>query len=488
MKKDESKNLSEGQEVEKLLKENGERFKDISETAFGWIWEVDPEGKYTYSAPVVEKILGYKPGEMLKKHFYDLCHPEDREEVKKKAFEIFAQRGPFRKFINRNICKNGRIIWVSTSGMPIIDEKGKFLGYRGVDIDITDCKKTEDALLESEKRLSQIIQGNSIPTAVIDRNHFVTHWNTACENLTGIPAREMIGTKKQWSAFYPEQRPIMADLIVDKVSEKKIRRYYNDRYRKSIVIKGAYEAENFFPYVGEGDKWLFSTAAPLRDIEGKLTGAIETWQDITERKKAEARIQQSFDTLQRVFEETVQAMTEIIETRDPYTAGHQRRVATLACAIAREMGLSEDQISGIHLAGILHDIGKIYVPSEILSKPDRLSKIEFEIIRTHSQRGYDILKTIEFHWPIAKMVLQHHERINGSGYPSGLSGEGILLEARILGVADVIEAMAFHRPYRNALGIDGALAEISKNRGILYDIRVVDACLKIFAKKGFEFE
>ncbi|MEA3369182.1 MAG: PAS domain S-box protein [Candidatus Ratteibacteria bacterium] len=487
MGKGESKNLSGGQqEVEKLLKENGERFKDISETAFGWIWEVDPKGKYTYSGPAVEKILGYKPEEVLKKHFYDLCHPEDREEVKKKAFEMFAQRGPFRKFINRNICKNGRIVWLSTSGVPIIDEKGKFLGYRGVDIEITDCKKTEAALEESEKRLSQIIQGNSIPTAVIDRNHLITHWNTACENLTGIPARKMIGTKKQWSAFYPEQRPIMADLIVDKVSEKKMRRYYDDRYRKSTVIKGAYEAEDFFPYVG--DRWLFSTAAPLRDIEGKLTGAIETWQDITERKKAEARIQQSFDTLQRVFEETVQAMTEIIETRDPYTAGHQRRVANLACAIAREMGLSEDQISGIRLAGILHDIGKIYVPSEILSKPDRLSKIEFEIIRTHSQRGYDILKTIEFHWPIAKMVLQHHERMNGSGYPLGLSDEGILLEARILGVADVVEAMAFHRPYRNALGIDGALAEISKNRGILYDTRVVDACLKLFAKKRFEFE
>ena len=488
MKKGEAKNLSGRGKVEKLLKENGERFKDISESAFGWIWEVDTKGKYIYSSPVVEKILEYKPGEVLKKHFYDLCPPEDREEVKKRAFEIFAQRRPFRKFINRNVCKNGRIIWFSTSGVPIIDEKGKFLGYRGVDIEITDCKKTEEALQESEKRLSQIIQGSSIPTAVIDRNHRISHWNTACENLTGISAREMIGTRKQWSAFYPEQRPIMADLIVDKVSEKKMKEYYNDTYRKSTVTKGAYEAEDFFPYVGGGDKWLFFSATPLKDIEGKITGAIETWQDITERKKAEARIQQSFDTLQRVFEETVQAMTEIIETRDPYTAGHQRRVANLACAIAREMGLSEDQISGIRLAGILHDIGKIYVPSEILSKPDRLSKIEFEIIRTHSQRGYDILKTIEFHWPIAKMVLQHHERINGSGYPLGLSDEDILLEARILGVADVVEAMAFHRPYRNALGIDGALAEISKNRGILYDARVVDACLKLFAKKGFKFE
>jgi len=174
--------------------------------------------------------------------------------------------------------------------------------------------------------------------------------------------------------------------------------------------------------------------------------------------------------------------------KDPYRHSHQKRVAQLACAIAREMNLPEEQIEGIRVAGNIHDIGKISVPMEILNKPGRVNKNEFGIIKNHAQAGYDILKTIEFPWPIAQIVLQHHERMDGSGYPQGLSGKDILLEARILGVADVVEAMVSRRPYRPALGIDKALEEISKNRGILYDPEVVDACLKLFTEKRFEFE
>jgi len=162
------------------------------------------------------------------------------------------------------------------------------------------------------------------------------------------------------------------------------------------------------------------------------------------------------------------------ESRDPYTAGHQRRVTQLACAIAKEMDFPEKQIEGIHASGLLHDIGKIYIPTDILNRPGRLSNIEMDLIRTHSKVGYDILKTVNFPWPVAQIVLQHHERQDGSGYPQGLSGEEILIEARILTVADVIEAMSSHRPYRPALGIDTALGEISKNSGILYDPKVVD--------------
>ena len=178
----------------------------------------------------------------------------------------------------------------------------------------------------------------------------------------------------------------------------------------------------------------------------------------------------------------------IVETRDPYTAGHQRRVADLARAIAEEMGFSRSKIAGIRMVGIVHDIGKVAIPAEILSKPGRLNGTEFELIKNHSQVGYDILKPIKFPWPVAQIVLQHHERMDGSGYPRGISGEEILMEARILGVADVVEAMASHRPYRSALGIDKALAEISINRGKLYDIKVVDACLKVFKENGFKFK
>ncbi|MBW2039473.1 MAG: HD-GYP domain-containing protein [Deltaproteobacteria bacterium] len=207
-----------------------------------------------------------------------------------------------------------------------------------------------------------------------------------------------------------------------------------------------------------------------------------------EHKRTEEALKHSLEKLRKAMGEIIQAMALTIEVRDPYTAGHQRRVANLACAIAKEMGLSEEQINGIHIAAVIHDIGKISIPAEILSKPDRLTKDEIAMVKAHPRAGYEIIRTIEFSWPVAQIVLQHHERIDGSGYPLGLKGEDILLEARILAVADVVEAMSFHRPYRPAFDIKKILEEISKNRGILYDTRAVDACLRLFVEQGFEFE
>ncbi|MGD8539091.1 MAG: HD domain-containing protein [Candidatus Aminicenantes bacterium] len=228
-------------------------------------------------------------------------------------------------------------------------------------------------------------------------------------------------------------------------------------------------------------------AAPITDEAGNTSGVVLAFRDITRQKETEEELIESYDRLKQAMEGTVQAMAYTIETRDPYTAGHQRRVTQLACALAEKMGLPTDVQEGVRMAGDLHDIGKIYVPAEILSKPGKLSEAEYNIIKTHSQVGYDILKTIEFPWPIADIVLQHHERMNGTGYPAGLKGKDILLEARILAVADVIEAMATHRPYRPALSIEVALEEISENKGKLYDSEVVEACLKIF-EEGFMFE
>ena len=190
--------------------------------------------------------------------------------------------------------------------------------------------------------------------------------------------------------------------------------------------------------------------------------------------------------MKRGIDDTIRAMAMIVEQRDPYTAGHQERVANLSVAIAQDLNLSEEQISGIRMAGMIHDIGKMKVPAEILSKPTKLSHIEFDLIKSHAETGYRILETIAFPYPVAKIAYQHHERINGSGYPQGLKGDEILIEARILAVADVVEAMASHRPYRPALGIDAALKEIEKNRGIFYDNTIADACLRLFREKSFQ--
>jgi putative nucleotidyltransferase with HDIG domain len=188
------------------------------------------------------------------------------------------------------------------------------------------------------------------------------------------------------------------------------------------------------------------------------------------------------------MEGTIQSMALTSETRDPYTAGHQNRVSRLACAIGREMGLPENQIEGIRVSGTLHDIGKIYVPAEILSKPGKLRQNEINLLRDHAEVGYELLQNIEFAWPVAEIVYQHHERMDGSGYPRGLKGDQIMLEARIMCVADVVEAMASHRPYRPAFSIEKALLEILQKRDLLYDGKVVDACLRLFNEKQYKLD
>lgn len=210
--------------------------------------------------------------------------------------------------------------------------------------------------------------------------------------------------------------------------------------------------------------------------------------DITGRKRAELELKRTLEKLRKAMGATIQAITLTVETRDPYTAGHQRRVADLARSIASHMGLDKEKIEALRVAASIHDLGKISVPSEILSKPGRLNEKEFDLIKTHPRVGYDILKKIEFPWPIAKIVLEHHERMNGTGYPQGLKDGHIMREARILGVADVVEAMVSHRPYRMAHKLEVALDEISKNRGVLYDPAVVDTCLGLFQENQFAFK
>ncbi len=197
---------------------------------------------------------------------------------------------------------------------------------------------------------------------------------------------------------------------------------------------------------------------------------------------------QLYEKIEKALETTIQTLGLTTEMRDPYTAGHQRRVADLACAIAKEMRIDAQAIRGIRAAGLVHDIGKLSVPAEILSKPSALTPLEFSLVKAHAQTGYDILKGIVFPWPVAEMVLQHHERLDGSGYPQGLSGDAIVLGARILAVADVVEAMASHRPYRAALGIDKALGEIARGAGTVYDAQATSACLRLFAERRFAFE
>ena len=227
--------------------------------------------------------------------------------------------------------------------------------------------------------------------------------------------------------------------------------------------------------------WLEILASPLRGEDGSVEYVVEAYRNITDLVKVH-------DHLQATLSGVISSLATVVEMRDPYTAGHQRRVSQLASAIAKELGFSRNRFAGIRIAGLLHDLGKISIPLEILSRPGKISEEEYNLIKRHPQTGYEILQDIDFEWPVADIILQHHEKWNGSGYPRGLSGENIILESRILCIADVVEAMLFHRPYRPAHDITEALDEISRNKSILFDAALVDICVKIFTEKGFKFK
>ena len=334
--------------------------------------------------------------------------------------------------------------------------------------EVNERRKAEETLRESEQKYSALVEKSNDGIIMI-QDGLVKFANSKMEEFTGFNAEKSIG-KPFIDFISPEFRKYVADMYKKRIERKEV----VSRYEVELLSKG-------------GKTIPIEINASLIEYEGKLAD-MAIVRDITQRKRTAEELKESNRRLAQTVESIIYSMVRVVETRDPYTAGHQNRVAQLACAIAREMKLSKDRIKGIHMASIVHDIGKVSIPSEILNKPRKLTKIEFSIIQTHVETGYEILKTIEFPWPIAEIVLQHHERMDGSGYPLGISKRKMLLETDILCVADVVEAMMSHRPYRPALGLKKALDEIKQKRGTLYASKAVDACLKLFSEKKFEFK
>ncbi len=333
-------------------------------------------------------------------------------------------------------------------------------------------KKKEEEIRRNEKFLNSILE--NIPDMIFVKEAKTLRFvkiNKAGERFLGTNRQDMIG-KSDYDLFPIDQ----ADFFTEKDREVFKKKQLVDIPEESIQTKHL------------GERILHTKKIPIIESEGKEIYLLGISEDITERKQSEETLKHTLDKLRKSFVGTIRAMSLIVETRDPYTAGHQKRVSSLARVIAQEMGFPNDIVDTIRIASTIHDIGKISIPAEILSKPGRLIDMEFSLIKLHPQSGYDILRDAELPYPIAEIVLQHHERLDGSGYPQGLKDGQILLESQIVSVADVVEAMASHRPYRPALGVDVALEEIEKNKCVLYDEKVVDACLKLFRDKGFKFE
>lgn len=281
---------------------------------------------------------------------------------------------------------------------------------------------------------------------------------------------------------------VITDIIMPGVSGMELLVTVKEKYDADVmVMTGFAEDLKYEEIIEKGASDFLQKPLSTKELLVRLKRVVRERIIFCERNKAEKKLIQSIHKLKRILDETVNALGSALEKRDSYTAGHQQRVAKLACTIAEEMGLTAAQIEGIRMAGLLHDIGKISTPTDILNKPSKLSRNEFDLIMKHPQTGYDILKDIEFEQPVAQIVYQHHEMMDASGYPQSLTAENILLEARILTVADVVEAISSPRPYRLALGKLIALDEITQQKGVLYDPGVVDICLRLFHEKGFTF-
>jgi putative nucleotidyltransferase with HDIG domain len=281
---------------------------------------------------------------------------------------------------------------------------------------------------------------------------------------------------------------VVADIKMPEMDGIELAHIIKARYKADVIIMtGFIEDFNYEDIVRQGASDFLQKPVRIAEFIARLKRVIAERRSRSDLKNALADVKLNLDKLRRAMEGIVEAISVTVEMRDPYTAGHQKRVAELACAIAQEMTLSEDDIYGLRMASVIHDLGKITVPAEILSKPGQLSALEYELIKSHVQAGYDILKQIDFPWPLADIIIQHHERMDGSGYPNGLKQEEILLPARILSVADVFETIASHRPYRPSLGLQRAMDEIRENRGRLYDCRVADVCLALIEEERFQF-
>ena len=521
------RDITKRKRAEEELRASEQRYRLLFERNLAGVYRTTLDGRVLDCNESYARIFGYdSQEEALARRasglYFDAA---DRE-------KFIAQLREQGTLINAEWClrrKDGSPVWILENSSLIEGEEGAPTSIQGTLVDITKRKRAErllQALNQAALAMGKAMRPEEIFTAVAEelkklgffcavlltdesqKRLFPKYLSyeaktiKAAEKLVGLKAEDLpipVETVEVYRKVIRERKTVFVENAEEVVRQflpgpaKRLARQIAKMLKLSKSIDAPLIAED--EVIGlllvQSDDLTEDDMPAITAFAHQMAAAwrkAQLMQDLekslVEVKRSQEELQRTAENLRRTLGTTIHAMALTVETRDPYTAGHQRRVADLACAIAREMGVPEERVEGLHAAGLVHDIGKIAIPAEILTKPAKLSSLEYLFIQAHPQQAYDILKDIDFPWPIADIVLQHHERMNGSGYPKGLKGDEILLEARIIAVADVVEAMASHRPYRAAIGLEAALDEIKKNVGRLYDPAVVDACFAVF-EKGF---
>jgi len=472
------KKMSDLELANKELRVSEENYRLSFENVTDIIYTTDANLNILTVSPSVKKILGYNPEDFVGRPLSALGSIHTRQSLAQTLSDIhMIERGEtIPATVYDLIAKDGSIKYCEVIRSPVMRE-GKNVGMISVARDITERMHKEEELKAAfikRQELEFII--NHSPAAVWLWKA-VEGWPVeyVSDNISlyGYAPDDFTSGRVQYTSIvYSDDLSRVSAEVEQYVKEGKTE--FTQEYR--IITKS-----------GE-IRWIDDRTWVRRKSDGSVSHYQGIAIDITKRKLAEKALEETLENLKKALNTTIQVMVSAVESRDPYTAGHQLRVADMARAIAVEMGLSPDRIEGIYMAASIHDIGKLAIPAEILVKPTKLTDIEFSLVKEHANKGYEILKGVESPWPLAEIVYQHHERIDGLGYPRNLKGDDILMEARIMAVADVVESMASHRPYRPALGIGTALQEIEKNKNILYDSAVADACLRLFREKGYQLK
>jgi PAS domain S-box-containing protein len=460
--------ISELKQINNTLVESESKFRVLAEQSPNLIF-INKDGRVVYANQRCEELTGYSRQELTSPdfNFLTLIAPNYRDLIIQR-YDRHVKGHEVEPLEYQVVAKGGGLISVLYNTRLIIYEGGP--AVLGTIMDVSERKRAQEELQQREQLYKSLFENM----------------------LNGFAYCQMIYKDNQARDFVylAVNKAFTAHTGLADVVGKKVSEVIPGILQSNPALIGAFGRvasagmpERFEDYVPELDMWFsISVYSPQKGY------FVAVFDAITERKRAQENLKNSYEKVKSALESSIDVAAKMVEMRDPYTAGHQQKVAQLSVAIATEMHLSDEQVAYLGLAAKVHDIGKIHVPAEILSKTGRLTNLEFQMMMTHAQGGYDVLNGVDFPWPLAQIILQHHERMDGSGYPNGLKGDQILLEARIIAVADTVEAMSGHRPYRPSLGMKEALEEIKENKGKLFDTRVVEACIDLVEKKEFHFE